>query len=126
MSILRVARRTVLGAALALLPLALQAPGALAYEEWCSDDPVVHVQVDGRPVSVNVTVSVPVDRRGLLHTATAGGSVQGHTVVVDVAGPDSPFKVEARIRRLGRSAGDPSAVYQPGQHVTLTFDGVNP
>lgn len=120
---LQLSRRSLLGVLAAAAPFVLSAPRALAWEEWCSGDPLVRVRVQGRERVVNVTIAVQQADRALLRTVQATGAVVGDDIVITIQGPRCPFKATAAIHALGLATGDPDAVYAAGQQVRLVFAG---
>lgn len=119
-------RRLLLSIAVAVLLLGATASWTSAWVEWCSNEPPVTVRVNGKPVTVNVYISVPVDEARLLHTAQVSAEVDGSTITVTVHGPQASFRAYGAIHRLGLSAGVPDVTYSPGETVRLTFYNVDP
>ena len=109
-----------------LLPTLLPVGVAYAGKSWCSTDPAVTVWVDGRPVTVNTFVAVPIEHLALLPSIHVSGAATGDTVTVTVQGPPVEFKAYAQIGRLGLSQGDPNVEHPAGSTVQLTFTGVSP
>lgn len=118
-------RRLAISIGAAALLATTLAPSVFAGDEWCSDDPVLRVQVDGRPATINVVVSVPVEAQAQLSHVSATAQVTGETVDVAVSGIQSQYRVVAYIRRDHLRAGDPDAVQAEGSTTHLVFRDVN-
>jgi hypothetical protein len=100
---------------------ALAGPRGAAAEEWCEHDPVVQARdARGRPLTVHVYVGVPAADRKLAPRARATGTVEGGALVLEVAGPPTPFTVRGHVTQTGQ-AMPASGPYPPGATVRLAY-----